>query len=159
MGDLTVTGVQTCALPIWVTFEEPPRPRFGRTLDTGSCGDAGAVLARGQTRSLVATAGRREVFSLLVPRPGRGAGRGFLIGRAAGRGRGEDLGGGGSFKKKRGHGRFDCDGSSDVCSSDLGHVRRTATPAIWQDFGHGFLRRRGRGSRARPDAFTGGDGG
>src|SRR3990167_6947410 len=42
-----------------------------------------------------------------------------LIRRAAGRGRGEDSGGGRLFKKKRGNRRFDCDWSSDVCSSDL----------------------------------------
>src|SRR3990167_6930278 len=49
--------------------------------------------------------------------------RGALgIGRAACRERGERSVVGVSFKKTRGHTSFDCDWSSDVCSSDLGRA-------------------------------------
>src|SRR3989338_2064350 len=43
----------------------------------------------------------------------------FEIGRASCRGRGENSGGAASLKTKRRHGRWSCDWSSDVCSSDL----------------------------------------
>src|SRR3989338_1984899 len=47
------------------------------------------------------------------------------IGRAAGWGRGGGVGGGGVFKKKkRGKRRWNCEWSSDVCSSDLGSRRK-----------------------------------
>src|SRR3990172_7050749 len=51
------------------------------------------------------------------------------IGRASGRERGEISGGGGSFKKKRGHTRCSRDWSSDVCSSDLPSTRASRTSA------------------------------
>src|SRR3989338_2105106 len=44
------------------------------------------------------------------------------IGRASWRGRGEISVVAGSFKKRRGHRRWNCDWSSDVCSSDLAYV-------------------------------------
>src|SRR2546427_10505551 len=71
--DLTVTGVQTCALPIYLLRRRDGAEHHG--------GDAGGG------RGGQAVAGHRV-----------GGGQ---IGRGAGRGRGEISGGGGSLKKKK----------------------------------------------------------
>src|SRR2546427_1737076 len=82
--DLTVTGVQTCALPISISFVGggmwmPPRDALLKLRE---------AIADDPTRfTKIATDGR------LVRR--------FEIGRAAGRGRGEVSVVGGSFKKKK----------------------------------------------------------
>src|SRR3990167_5564075 len=85
MGYLTVTGVQTCALPILPRLRSPLKPPL------------------------------RLLPSLTAPWCAR---RWLEIGRAR-VGKSVDLGGRRIIKKKRRNGVFDCDWSSDVCSSDL----------------------------------------
>src|SRR2546430_16682553 len=103
--DLTVTGVQTCALPICLC---------GRLL--GGAGRGGRFLGRGGGFRRGRSA-RGRVLRSREHRAGKrdgggggdekewagGAGRrqGHGVGRGAGRGRREDLGGGGPFKKKK----------------------------------------------------------
>src|SRR2546427_10223980 len=77
--DLTVTGVQTCALPI---LSPPGAPRRA----------AAATARRHGGRSTPL----RSFSACPASAPGR-----RQIGRGAGRGRGEISGGGGSFKKKK----------------------------------------------------------
>src|SRR5688572_31969207 len=48
------------------------------------------------------------------------------------------------FSSRRRHTRFDCDWSSDVCSSDLAHRRRRAGLAVTAPGGHQRLDRAGR---------------
>src|SRR5256886_5192381 len=90
--DLTVTGVQTCALPI-----SPPRSARARTPAGGAAG-AGVrarALRGGAVRRRDAGDGARE-------HPGGAArGGGHEIGRASCRGRGEISVGAGSLKKKK----------------------------------------------------------
>src|SRR3990167_8408370 len=85
MRDLTVTGVQTCALPI--------SPEASTATPT-------AIVDRQLPLGLPVAA------DTLRSEERRG-------------GRGEISVGAGSLKKKKRNERFDCDWSSDVCSSDL----------------------------------------
>src|SRR2546429_8896090 len=80
---VAVTGVQTCALPIWI--RPPVRP-------VGLADVSPGVPPRGP--------GRRGAVRQRGEQPARLAGR-LQIGRASGRGRGEISGGGGSLKKKK----------------------------------------------------------
>src|SRR2546430_16171211 len=75
--DLTVTGVQTCALPIFVAAVNP--------------GSRLALYSR-PNGNPVGVLSSRTVY---------GGPLKVQIGRGAGRGRGEISGGGGSFKKKK----------------------------------------------------------
>src|SRR2546430_14969386 len=83
--DLTVTGVQTCALPIL-----PIPPGGGPDL-------VGRLIAA----RLSETLGQPVVVENRVGGNGVVAGGAVEVGRAACRGRGEISGGGGSLKKKR----------------------------------------------------------
>src|SRR3989338_5235972 len=85
IGDGTVTGVQTCALPIYSA-----RP------------------------------GRHSRRPAHPVRGGRRGGSRRLIDRKSGvEGKRVDVGGRRVIKKKRRNRRWNCDWSSDVCSSDL----------------------------------------
>src|SRR5256886_7568703 len=87
--DLTVTGVQTCALPIYSFIG------FGDALEVRL---DGAGLAIGAQRHPLPASGGELLAALRAalgraPKPPNG--------RGAGRGRGENSGGAGSFKKKK----------------------------------------------------------
>src|SRR5256885_10951544 len=93
--DYKVTGVQTCALPIWPRRRDAPsagRPRLDPAIRGAARSGPPPVRRRprlGKGAARVAVAGE-PVAELLMG-----------IGRASGRGRGENSGGGGTFKKKR----------------------------------------------------------
>src|SRR2546430_13669801 len=93
---LTVTGVQTCALPISLGDRERARAGAGRESPGGP--SARAVLGLRGVR-----VGARHDPAARRGETARGAAGapGAEIGRAACRGRGEISGGGGSFKKKK----------------------------------------------------------
>src|SRR3989338_2215127 len=104
--DGTVTGVQTCALPI-----------SGRRQ-----GDHHSLGGRNQCR--------RQSLPVLC-----------RVDRKSGvEGKRGDVGGGRIIKKKRRHSRWNCDWSSDVCSSDLWKAAR----------GPSFPRRKEPVSAAKP---------
>src|SRR2546430_4701101 len=91
--DLTVTGVQTCALPICVALELEglsERERFPE-------GHHRRTQARLATSFMAAPEPGPPVWRT-EPRVSR---MGREVGRAGGRGRGEISGGAGSFKKKK----------------------------------------------------------
>src|SRR5689334_14819868 len=116
--DGTVTGVQTCALPIY-----PDNPFYNYAL--------GAVLV--QEKNSEGAIPHFQKYLQSKPGDARGhfalgvayfeafqldaARKEFQIGRAACRERGEIAVGGVSSRRR--HTRWNCDWSSDVCSSDL----------------------------------------
>src|SRR3990167_2180846 len=85
MRYLTVTGVQTCALPIF-------------TVQTNA---STTIMVNGTATTTLASVQAGEDR------------------KGVGEERGENSVGAVSLKKKRRHAIFDCDWSSDVCSSDL----------------------------------------
>src|SRR2546430_15781765 len=98
MRYLTVTGVQTCALPICRRGSGDTAIELAADVLnlTWKCGSR----LRRKWRSLC---GLRclHIRSGLRQKAAGPAGSSHQIGRGAGRGRGEDLGGGGLFKKKK----------------------------------------------------------
>src|SRR5256885_16333757 len=95
--DYKVTGVQTCALPISLSFSAPRLVMGMVAIEKSPCSANAARCAV----SLV-QAGRRLCGWTCTPKANRRTlpRGGFKNGRKSGRGRGEDSGGAGSFKKK-----------------------------------------------------------
>src|SRR2546430_10603188 len=91
--DLTVTGVQTCALPIWIALPFTTAVSRGSPLVPFRRSRSGPRTGRGET------AADRSQSSRQLRLMSRAANK---IGRGAGRGRGEISGGARSLKKKKG---------------------------------------------------------
>src|SRR3989475_11469840 len=90
--DLTVTGVQTCALPIsWQRTQVARHPQRPSTLDY-----IGRICDRFLELHGDRLYGDDHAIVAGLARPS-----GRWVGRGAGRGRGEKSGGGGSLKKKK----------------------------------------------------------
>src|SRR5688572_2062054 len=140
--DLTVTGVQTCALPILLTFFARPRApltiltllfetlnffariRINSSLAAPSTGRA-ATLTRSESRSEERRVGKecrcwgvpycdkKKYDTITISSLNVRYAIYFFF-----------------FSSRRRHTRFDCDWSSDVCSSDLTHLLRPPASAI-----------------------------
>src|SRR3990167_5436522 len=95
--DVTVTGVQTCALPIWA-----PSPRAAPRTLSPNC-----RATRRPTRK-IGRASCRERVEISVVAVSLKKKYSFN-------------------ERKNGNTRCDCDWSSDVCSSDLGTIAKSGT--------------------------------